>query len=198
MSVWSDKTSPSLLARVRDPRDNKSWREFVGLYEPLLYRYARLRGLTREDAAELVQECMTLLVQAMPEFEYSRKKGKFKGWLRRIADNKVNDMFKRRRPVSGNCGDFTSPQRRGASAGQLWEEQWQRKHLRYCLKEALGEVSPTTRQAFELYVIAEWPVERVTDTLNLTADQVYAAKSRITQRLKKKYLHFSGHMPPGP
>lgn len=193
MSVRSDETSPSLLARVRDPCDDESWREFVGIYDPLLYRYARLRGLMHEDAREVVQECMAMLVRTMPGFEYSREKGKFKNWLRRIADNKVCDMFKRRRPVGGNSKEFTRPQQREASAGQLWEEQWQRKHLRYCLQEALSEVSPTTRQAFELYVVAEWPVERVTETLSLTADQVYAAKSRITQRLKKKYVQLMGH-----
>lgn len=193
MSVRSDKTSPSLLARVRDPGDDKSWREFVGIYDPLVYRYARLRGLTHEDARELVQECMTVLVRTMPGFEYSREKGKFKNWLRRLADNKICDMFKRRRPVRGNSKDFTRPQQREVSASQLWEEQWQRKHLRYCLQEALNEVCPTTRQAFELYVVAEWPVERVTETLSLTADQVYAAKSRITQRLKKKYVQLMGH-----
>ena len=93
-----DKTSESLLARVKDLRDTESWRRFVEIYEPLLYRYARLRGLSREDASEVKQECLTRLVEVMPHFEYLRERGKFKTWLYRLANNKIRDMFKRRRP----------------------------------------------------------------------------------------------------
>jgi RNA polymerase sigma-70 factor (ECF subfamily) len=192
MSNWSEKTRASLLQRVKDPRDESSWREFVGIYEPLLYRYARLRGLTHENAQEVVQDSLTQLVQTMPGFEYSSGKGKFKGWLRRLANNKINDMFKRRRPVNAESDDFRRPQACEASADEIWEEQWQRKHLRFCLKEVLAEASPGTRQAFELYVVMEHPVEKVMEVLNISADQVYAAKSRITQRLRKRYQELSG------
>lgn len=192
MSTWPDKTSASLLARVRDPRDEASWREFVDIYDPMIYRYARLRGLSHDNAKEVVQDCMTQLVQVMPEFEYQREKGRFKAWLRRIANNKINDMFKRRRPISAETDDFRRPQESEESVNKLFEEQWQRKHLRYCLKQVLAEASPTTRQAFELYVVMEWPVERVTEALSVSADQVYAAKSRITRRLKQRYQELSG------
>ena len=192
MSSWTEKTRASLLQRVKDPRDESSWREFVEIYEPLLYRYARLRGLTHENAQEVVQDSLTQLVQSMPEFEYSSDKGKFKGWLRRLANNKINDMFKRRRPVNAQSDDFRRPQETEVTADEIWEEQWLRKHLRYCLKGVLAEASPSTRQAFELYVVMEWPVEKVMESLNISADQVYAAKSRITQRLKKRYKELSG------
>ncbi len=192
MSTWTEKTRASLLLRVKDPHDESSWREFVEIYKPLLYRYARLRGLTHENAEEVVQDSLTQLVQSMPEFEYSSDKGKFNGWLRRMANNKINDMFKRRRPVSAQTDDFRRPQQSEAAADEIWEEQWQRKHLRYCLKEVLAEASPITRQAFELYVVMEQPVEKVTEVLNISADQVYAAKSRITQRLRKRYKELSG------
>lgn len=42
-------TMPSLLVRLRDHRDNRAWSEFVDLYAPLIYAYARKRGL--QDAA---------------------------------------------------------------------------------------------------------------------------------------------------
>ena len=38
-------TRPSLLRRIRDPGDTQSWRTFVDLYGPLIYRHARSRGL---------------------------------------------------------------------------------------------------------------------------------------------------------
>ena len=187
MSSWSDKTRATLLERVKDPRDQSSWREFVDIYDPLLYRYGRLRGLSHENALEVVQECMAQLVQVMPEFEYSSEKGKFKSWLRCIANNKINDMFKRRRPANANSADFQRPQEREKSTDEMWEEQWQRKHLRFCLKQVLSEAASSTRQAFELYVVLEWPMQKVAAALDMSSDQIYAAKSRITQRLRRRY-----------
>lgn len=185
-------TRASLLRRVRDRGDDLSWRDFVEIYDPLLYRYARLRGLNHENAQEVVQECMTLLVQKMPSFDYARSKGQFKSWLKRIASNKINDMFKRRRPSGGESADFCRPQVREKTQDEMWEAQWRRKHLRYCLKQVLSQVSETTRQAFELHVVSEWPVDRVAETLNISADQVYASKSRITHKLRKRFQELTG------
>lgn len=190
-----DSTKAYVLAQVKDPRNERGWRDFAEIYEPLIYRYARLRRLTHEDAQEIVQECLTLLVQQMPEYEYSHKKGRFKAWLRRITNNRINDMFKKRRPALGTPEDFQKAQDRERSADDLWEEQWQRKHLRYLLRQILNQVSEKTRRAFELHVVSGWSVEEVSEVLNISADQVYAAKSRITQRLRKRFEDLVGEEP---
>ena len=44
-------TRPSLLLRMRDARDHEAWHTFVELYAPLVYRFARKRGLQDADAA---------------------------------------------------------------------------------------------------------------------------------------------------
>ena len=134
-----------------------------------------------------------LLVQQMPRYEYSSEKGRFKGWLRKITNNKINDMFKKRRPSLGTQDCFDTAQASEQSLEDLWEEQWLRKHLRYFLKQILEQVSDKTRQAFELHVVAGWPVEEVSKVLNMSADQIYAAKSRITRRLRKKVQSLLGH-----
>src|SRR5260370_1423017 len=46
-------TRPSLLARLRDPRDERAWREFAAIYAPLVYR---LPPPNSPRAAEQVQE----------------------------------------------------------------------------------------------------------------------------------------------
>ncbi len=47
------KTRPSLLVRIRDPQDERAWREFLDIYEPLIYRLARRKGFQDADAREL-------------------------------------------------------------------------------------------------------------------------------------------------
>ena len=61
-------TSLSLLERLRWPEEQETnWRRFVQLYTPLLFHWARKLGLSAEDAADLVQEVLTLLIQKLPE-----------------------------------------------------------------------------------------------------------------------------------
>ena len=96
-------TRSSLLERLRDPSDEIAWREFDELYSPLMRSYARARGLDDDDASEVASESMALLIQKMPNFEYDRKKGKFRGLLRRIVNNKITDK-QRRKPVQDGFG----------------------------------------------------------------------------------------------
>jgi hypothetical protein len=44
-------TRASLLVRLRDGGDADAWRQFVGLYPPLVYRFGRRHGLQGADTA---------------------------------------------------------------------------------------------------------------------------------------------------
>jgi RNA polymerase sigma-70 factor (ECF subfamily) len=52
------ETRPSLIRRLRDSGDAEAWQEFVAIYQPLVYRLARGKGLQDADAQELVQDVM--------------------------------------------------------------------------------------------------------------------------------------------
>jgi len=170
---------------VIDIDDQERWRNFVDIYNPLIYRYARLKGLGHEDASEVVQECMTSLVQSGPDVDYEQEPHRFKAWLRRVATNRINDMFKKRRPTHALPEDFDLKETHEPSVDAVWEEQWKRKHVRTFLKRILARVSESTRHAFQLYVVSGWPVDEVAETLNISTDQVYAARSRITRELRR-------------
>ena len=57
-------TRPSLLARIRNPRDGVAWAEFVDIYGPLVYDYGRRRGLRGADAANLTQDVLRASVRS--------------------------------------------------------------------------------------------------------------------------------------
>lgn len=56
-------TRASLLLNLKNRSDAEAWSEFLKLYAPLLYRYARARGLSRNDAKEV---CDQLSVATTP------------------------------------------------------------------------------------------------------------------------------------
>src|SRR5206468_557044 len=80
-------TSVSLLERLRTPGDTEAWNRFVTLYSPLLFECARRWGLQEQDAADLAQEVMMLLLRKLPDFSYDKGKS-FRAWLRTVTLNK--------------------------------------------------------------------------------------------------------------
>jgi len=179
-----ESTSESLLKRVRDGGDAASWREFNALYSPLLVRYARCRGLRRSDAQDIAQECMGILVKVMPQFDYDRRRGRFKSYLRTLANNAIANRFRRRRPRLARTGELTGMANDDPTAQAAWETAWRREHLAYCLKRVETRFSSETLEAFRQHVLNERPVAEVCASLNMTANQVYLAKSRVTRRLR--------------
>ena len=65
-----------------------------------------------------------------------------------------------------------------------WEEQWQKSLLQAATETVKAQVSPRQYQMFELYVLREWPVRKVADTLGVSTGQVYLAKHRVSRLLK--------------
>jgi hypothetical protein len=87
------KTPVSLLERLRSPDDAEAWSRFLALYTPLLYSLGRRVGLQDQDAADLVQKVLLVLVTALPTFAYDRLRS-FRRWLRTVALNKWRDRCK--------------------------------------------------------------------------------------------------------
>src|SRR5688500_13767280 len=91
----AESTRVSLLVRVRDPRDEAAWLEFVEVYGPLIYRYARRAGLQEADADDVTQEVLRTTVRTMPAFEYDPRRGRFRSWLKTLTMNQVRDHLAR-------------------------------------------------------------------------------------------------------
>jgi RNA polymerase sigma-70 factor (ECF subfamily) len=173
-------TRSSLLFRIRDPQDAASWGEFHSVYRPLLIRYARQRGLDAESAEDVAQQCLTAVSQRLRKFE---KKRSFRAWLRGMVDHKVADhlaKFSRRAaPAGGNAAAEAD-----AELARLWEQTWNHR-LVEVLREHLGShFAEHTLRAFELYVLCDLPVEQIARMLNMSANQIYVAKSRVIRYLK--------------
>ena len=185
-----ETTRESLLARVRNRSDHQAWREFHDLYVPLLYHYARARGLSREDAEEVRDQCLEVIARNITTFEYDKQKGGFKNWLRRMVNNKVVDLLRRRHVVLARSQDLRALRDPEPSPAEIWEQHWQQEHLRYCVKQVRGAVSERDYQVFQMLLFEECPVKEVCARLRMTPNQVYKAKARVLQRVRLKLAEF--------
>src|SRR5712672_2262415 len=98
-------TRPSLLLRLRDLHDQEAWADFVAIYAPLVYGFARQRGLQEADACDLTQEVLRAVAASADRLEYDPERGSFRSWLYTVTRNKYQDLMRSRRRAPRGAGD---------------------------------------------------------------------------------------------
>jgi RNA polymerase sigma-70 factor (ECF subfamily) len=178
-------TSSSLLLRLRQPGDRDAWERFCKLYTPLLFHWARRFGLQDDDAADLVQDILTTLIQKLPGFCYEPSK-RFRGWLWTVSLNRFR-MAQRRAQVPTAQGAAALD---GCPAVSNIEEFDEAEYRRHVVGRALqlmqSEFEESTWQACWQHVVAGRRAAEVAAELGLSVGAVYVAKSRVLRRLREE------------
>ena len=182
-------TRPSLLLRVRDSSDTGAWAEFVDLYTPLIFAYARKRGMQDADAADLAQDVLLNVSNAIGGFDYDRGIGAFRAWLFRIAGNRMKNIIaagKIRPQASGDSRVHWQLQNISDEEDeQIWEREYQQRTFEWAADRVRTEFKETTFKAFWKTSVDQLPIERVARELSLSSGAVYIARSRVTRRLRE-------------
>jgi RNA polymerase sigma factor (sigma-70 family) len=186
----SPLTRASLLVRIRDGANHAAWREFVQLYGPVVYGFARKRGLQDADAADLMQDVLRSVSSAIGRLNYDRNQGTFRGWLFTITRNKVFNFIAARRIRPQGSGDTTtnqllSAQPAGDDGAESWELEYQRRLAALAMDRIKSEFQESTWQAFWLTAVEGLAAADVAKRVGISAGAIYVAKSRILARLKE-------------
>jgi RNA polymerase sigma factor (sigma-70 family) len=182
-------TRPSLLVRLRDPRDGPAWGQFVDLYAPLVYGYARKRGLQDADAADLTQTVLRKVAANVGELEYDSRRGSFRGWLFTIVRNQLRDFASRRRRPGQGSGDpavhrLLQEQAAPTDDAAGWERDYRQRLLAWAAERVRPRFQDATWQAFWQTAVEGKRPREVAEALDLSAAAVYLARSRVMARLR--------------
>ena len=186
----SPPTRASLLVRLRDAGDQEAWSQFVQVYAPLIYGFARKRGLQDADAADLMQEVLRSVAGAVGRLDYDPRRGTFRGWLYTVTRNKVhNFLAARKRQVRGS-GDSSAQDLLEEQAAQddsdvtLWDQEYERRLFDWAAERVRGEFQDATWQAFWRTAVDGQAAREAGEALGMSVGAVYVAKSRVLARLK--------------
>jgi RNA polymerase sigma-70 factor (ECF subfamily) len=182
-------TRASLLVRLRDPRDDAAWAQFVKLYGPIVYGYARKEGLQDADAADLSQEVLRAVAGAVTHLEYDPRRGAFRNWLFTVVRRKLAS-WRRARSCRRDASNPTDPvllleECPAPVCAEDWDAEWEQRVFAWACNEVRKEVAESTWQAFWRTAIEDQPGKQVAADLGISAAAVYNARSRIRTRLKE-------------
>jgi RNA polymerase sigma-70 factor (ECF subfamily) len=145
-------TRASLLVRLRNPQDETAWTEFVDLYAPLVYAYARKQGLQDADAADLSQDVLLAFAGAVSRLEYDPRRGSFRNYLYTVVRHKLSDWRSAGRNRTRGSGDTDTrrvlEQHPASEEVAEWETEWQLQVFTWACEQVRREVANSTWQAF--------------------------------------------------
>ena len=201
-------TRHSLLTRLKDWGDQKSWQSFFETYWRLIYNVSVKAGLSDAEAQEVVQETVLAVAKTIAEFKTDPARGSFSAWLLRLTRWRIADQFRRRektgqwahlsairgaresRPGSDETGETDPinrvPDPEGVQLERAWNEEWEANLLAAALEQVKRQVGPKEFQIFDLNALQGLSVEATARTMQVRAASVYVAKHRISRLVKRE------------
>ena len=191
------KTRKSLIARLDNWEDQRTWDEFYQTYWRLIYAVAIKAGLRSEEAFDCVQETILSIAKQSKKKHYDPEQGSFKTWLMNMTRWRINDQFRKRKKDTAMIeGEWPDDRKtaviervedpNGDVLERLWDVEWKKGIAAAALSRVKAQVSPKQYQIFDYYVIRQWDAEKVQEKLNVSMAQVYLAKHRVGAVLKKE------------
>jgi RNA polymerase sigma-70 factor (ECF subfamily) len=181
-------TRESLILRLPTQTDAQAWREFVAIYEPLLFRFARRRGMQEADAREIAQNVFLAVAGAIPRWKPDPDRGPFRAWLFRIARNQlIHYVTKHHRyRASGKTAEWEALQQVPHSSDGLDEiaQDYRREMFLLAAAQVRDSFQESTWKAFWGTAVLGRSVEEVAKEAGISPGAVYIAKCRVTAKLK--------------
>jgi RNA polymerase sigma-70 factor (ECF subfamily) len=196
--LW-EKTRKSLIERLNNWEDQRTWNEFYQTYWRLVYSVATKSGLTREEAFDVVQETIIAIARQVQKGQYDPRAGSFKAWLLQMTRWRILDVFRarKRQPSLSNQGNSESEDSQNLAMERLtsekdnllegiWDREWRDNISSAALERVKAKVSPRQFQIFDCYVMKGWGVKKTAEALGINAAQVYLAKHRVGSLVRKE------------
>jgi RNA polymerase sigma-70 factor (ECF subfamily) len=188
------ETRASLLVRIRDGRDQDAWRQFLHVYGPVVYSFARKRGLQDADAADLMQDVMRSVAKAAQDLNYDPRKGTFRGWLFTVTRNRIYSFLSKERHREQAVGDTAAYEQLenlpSADGETDWDQEYQRRVFTWAADTIRSEFRQNTWAAFWQTAVEGKSPGEVSKGLGLSPGAIYVAKSRVLARLREKVQEF--------
>ena len=198
------RTRKSLIARLENWEDQRTWDEFYQTYWRLIYSVGLKAGLRSEEAFDVVQETILTIAKQSKKRLYDPEQGSFKTWLMNMTRWRINDQFRKRKKDTAMAGGEWDNERKtdvidrfedpkGDLLARMWDVEWKKNLADAALAGVKAQVSPKQYQIFDYYVVKQWEAKKVQSHLGVSIAQVYLAKHRVGAVLKRELAKLKKH-----
>jgi RNA polymerase sigma factor (sigma-70 family) len=192
-------TRASLLLRLRDVDDQKSWQAFFETYWRLIYGFAVKQGLSPEDAEEVVQDTVLSIARGIDRFRYDPAVCPFKAWLMRLTRARIADLHRKRsRSLPSVTAQEIPEGDCNAAVGDcdltaIWNAEWEKNLIDSAMEQIRYRVSPLHFQIFDCHIRQGWTADETAKSLGVSKGMVYLTKHRVSLLLSSEMRRIERH-----
>jgi RNA polymerase sigma-70 factor (ECF subfamily) len=177
-------TSESLLQRLKNSSDSIAWNRFVELYVPMIFLWGRRTGMQPDDASDLVQDVLAVVIRRLSTFHYDPQKS-FRAWLKKVTINQYRSQWRRKKRGEVNQIDSWLAQFPDLqSLESSWDVNYRMELIQRAMDSLSKDFAPKTWIALRDLFATHDSVEEVARRHSLSIWTLYSAKTRLIRRLK--------------
>ena len=183
-------TRQTLLYKLIDANDEKSWDDFVGYYEGYIYVVIRGLGVNKETAEDLLQDVLVKVWKSLPTYEYREGECTFRSWLTIVIRSTVYNFFRKKstRDDSKNVDYDDINDLKLTSEPEIHriaEHEWKSYIANMAWLNVKDEFSEKTIEIFEMSM-DQVDNDVVGEKFNMSASSVRVYKSRVKKVLLRE------------
>lgn len=179
---FSCTTQASFLEKIRSG-DEHAWFEFHRKYADMIRQVGASKGLSQSECDDLMVEVMVIFWKKMDHFIYDAARGKFRSYLRRIAEVLSLDFLRKKYRQNSSLQEhfLHYPEYVDADCMDEWRD--------FLLKQAMGDlresVDAVSYQVFHMSFIGRHTIREISAVTRKSPNAIYIIRSRCIRKLKK-------------
>lgn len=183
-----NSTRLTLIQRVKNRLDEKSWEEFARWYEPYIKAIAYKSGVPLPHIDDLCQDILLRVWKSIENFEYDPEKCKFRSWLTVVSRNQIYTFFGREKKKQNDVEineELLAPEE--AELDEIIEKEWQ-NHI---VKLALEKVRETfSDKVVDIYLAFQngTTVDLVAKEFDVSESSVYVYNKRVKAAVTREIV----------
>ena len=182
----NETTRSSVIRAVANTENEAAWQRFFDLYAGFVFSIARSKGLNDTDADDIVQMVFVDLMRNLLSFKYDREKGRFRSYLAALVKWRVIDRLKAvRRDAELKAGFMEEVKETGQGDEEFADREWKAVAMDHALRRIKSSVRPEHYAAFVASTVEGQDTETVMKLYNLSRDNLYQIRKRLSERLRK-------------
>ncbi|MDD7984003.1 sigma-70 family RNA polymerase sigma factor [Lentisphaera marina] len=192
-------TRQTLLYKLIDSNDEKSWDDFVKYYEGYIYVVIRSLGVKQDVAEDLLQDVLVKVWKSLPNYEYREGVCTFRTWLCLVIKSTVYNFFRKKSTRNDNknvdydatlhsLDNITEPE-----INKIAELEWKSYISNMAWENVKDEFSEQSRKIFEASVHEE-SNQALADKFDVSTGAVRVYKSRVKKVLLREISRLNSEL----
>ena len=189
----ASKTRASLIQRLSDGGDEKSWEDFSGIYSSYIYAVIHRMGVGHEDCKDLTQSVLVKVWKGLGAYSYDREKCKFRTWLGTVCRNTAINFSKSKqgrenqRKISGEPQLIIDLQKNQPEIDMIIENEWKLFISQKAWDKVQNQFNEVTLSVYKFCIEGE-KVKDVAEKLGLAENTIFIYRKRVQQAIKREIL----------